>query len=270
MVSPAPTPDSPSGLRLSPHADPVPPAPPSPLALGASRFARSLQADLARLRDFRSVAILEGRHGSGRFELALTATPRADLHKFVCHADEFTPARLATLLAPAHAGLLPVRLVVLEAGRLSLENQSLLEALIRAQLPPHAALAPRLRLVLCAQTSLSDLHFNEFLLIRAATSTFRIPDFTDRWQDWADICRAILRRAHPGGLSFGADALKWVDRELWPGDYMQLHRTIELAARLAAGTLALTDAHLAAARAQEPACNTPLYHDHLYHNHSGD
>ena len=269
MVS---SPSTPSPFPGAPLAAPGEPAPPCPLALGASRFARRLQADLARLRDFRSVAILEGRHGSGRFELALTASARTELNKFVCHADELSASRLDALLAPTRANTLPVRLVVLEADRLSVAQQSLLEALIRAQLPGHAALAPRLRLVLCAQTSLCDLHFNEFLLIRATTSTFHVPDFTDRWQDWADICRAILRRAHPGNLTFGADALKWVDRELWPGDYMQLHRTIELAALLAAdaNVTALTDTHLAAARTQEPACNTPLYHDHLYHDHSGD
>ncbi|CAM2932698.1 response regulator [Rariglobus hedericola] len=242
---------------------------PCPLTQGMSKFALRLQADMDRLRDFRSVAILEGRHGSGRFELALSATNDPASHKFVAHADELTAARLDELLKPAHADTHSVLLVILEADRLLPEKQLLLEELVRGRLASQSTLSKRLRIILCAQSSLCDLHFNEFLLLRATTATFLVPDFVDRWQDWGDIARAILRRAGTGRGTFSTESIKWMDRQLWPGDYMQLHRTIELARRLAGVTSTLTEAHMATARAQEAECTDPLFHDMLFHLHSG-
>lgn len=242
---------------------------PSPLVAGTSKFARLLQADLARLREFRSVAIVEGRHGSGRFEIALGAAPASGAHKFVCHADELDAARLDELLKPAQPDGRPVLLVMLESDRIPPEKQHLLEDLVRGRLESQAALSKRLRLVLCAKTSLCDLHFNEFLLLRATTATFRVPDFVERWQDWSDIARAVLRRAGTGRGTLSPEAAKWIDRHIWPGDYMQLHRTIELARRIAGVTTMINEAHLAAAVAKESDCNDPLFHDLLFHVHSG-
>ncbi|MET0263367.1 MAG: hypothetical protein ABW223_10750, partial [Rariglobus sp.] len=218
----------------------------------------------------RSVAIIEGRHGSGRFELALSAADPDNAHRFVCHADELTATHLDTLLKPAHADARPTLLVVLEADRLPVEQQTLLEDLVRGRVASQAPLAGRLRLVLCAQQSLCDLHFNEFLLLRAVTATYQVPDFNDRWQDWAEIARAILRRAGSGRGTLSPEAAKWIDRHLWAGDYMQLHRTVELARRIAGVTTLINDAHLAAAFAKEPHCDEPLFHDLLFHLHSGD
>jgi DNA-binding NtrC family response regulator len=241
---------------------------PSPLACGLSRFSRELKIELQRLREFRSVAILEGRLGSGRFELALSLAPEANAHKFVCHADDLDAAHLDLLFKPIAADTIPVFLVVLEAHRLDAAHQTFLSDLVSGRLPNYPSITKRLRLVLCAQTSLCELHFNELLLMRAVTSTVQIPDFKDRWMDWAEIARAILRRVGVGRSTFDPEAIAWINRQTWTGDYMQLHRTIELARRHAGVTSVLIAQHLEAAFAAEPACNEPLFHDLLFHVHS--
>jgi DNA-binding NtrC family response regulator len=241
----------------------------SPLASGSSRYAKKLQTELRRLRDFRSVAILEGPLGSGRFELALSLAPAVNTHTFVCQADELSAAHLDLLFKPAAATTNPVFLVILEAHRLDTQRQTFLEELIHGRVEALAALATRLRVVLCTQRSLCDLHFNELLLMRAVTATLIIPDFVERWMDWAEIARAVLRRVGAGRGTLDAEAIRWINRHKWTGDYMQLHRTIEIARRLAGVASVLTVAHLEAAVAAEPTCNDPLFHDLLYHVHSG-
>ncbi len=241
-----------------------------PLASGPSRYAKKLQTDLRRLRDFRSVAILEGRVGSGRFELALSLAPAAPAHAFVCHADELTPAHLDRLFRPAQTTTHPVLFVALEADRLDASRQAWLEDLLCGRVAGHSSLAKRLRLVLCAQTSLCDLHFNELLLMRGVTATLVLPDFVDRWMDWADIACTILRRAGAGRNAFDPESLRWINRYTWKGDYMQLHRTVELARRLAGVSPVVLPAHLEQAAAAEPGCNEPLFHDLLFHVHSGE
>ncbi len=262
--APAPT-HSASGLPRAADDAPLP----SPLIAGPSKIAAKLSSDSLRLRDFRSVAIIEGRHGSGRFELALNAAPVTNSHKVVCHATEVSAAHLDELLKPAHEQHLPPFLVVLEADRLDLPRQALIEQLVRGRLEKHADLSKRLRLVLCAQDSLCDLHFNEYLLMRAMATTYRVPDFSTRQEDWVDIAKAILRRASSGKDSFGPAALKWIDQQPWPGDYMQMHRMIELARRQAKLTSIVSAMHLQLALAAEAECSEPLFHDMLFHVHSG-
>lgn len=240
----------------------------SPLAAGISRYAKKLQTELPRLRDFRSVAIIEGPLGSGRFELALGLAPAANVSKIVCHADDLTPPHLDELLRAAKANFHPVLLVVMEADRLDATRQAFLDDLLRGNLPDYASVFKRLRLVLCAQTSLNDLDFNELLLMPAVTATLLIPDFRDRWMDWADISHAILRRLGQGRRTLDEEGIRWINRHKWTGGYMQLHRTLEIARRHAGLNLVLTVAHLESAAAAEHTCNDPLVHDLLYHLHS--
>jgi len=244
--------------------------PASPLTAGSSLAALKLKGDLARLREFRSVAILEGAQGSGRFELAINAAPANNCHKLVCHADELGTERLDALLKPAHASGHPLFFVVLDADRLDHDRQALLEKLVRGRLEKHAELSKRLRIVLCAQNSLCDLHFNEYLLMRAMANTFRIPDFSTRQQDWAEISKAILHRASSGRESLGGAALKWIELERWPGNYMQLHRTIEIARLQARLTAIVSMMQIQSAMAKEPECAEPLFHDMLFHVYSGE
>ena len=269
LLTPSLTPVA--GMSAAPfrdlHTTPGTPVP-SPLACGLSRFSWELKTELTRLRDFRSVAILEGRLGSGRFELAMSLAPAVNAHKFVCHADDLDAAHLDLLFKPIAADAIPVFLVVLEAHLLDAARQIFLSDLVSGRLPNYPSITKRLRLVLCPQTSLCELHFNELLLMRAVTSTFQIPDFKDRWMDWTEIARAILRRIGAGRSTFDPESLKWIKCQTWKGDYMQLHRTIELARRHAGVSSVLTTAHLETAIAAEPACNEPLFHDLLFHVHS--
>ncbi|MFA6959266.1 MAG: response regulator [Opitutaceae bacterium] len=240
----------------------------TPLIAGTSTYALNLQADLARLREFRSVAIVEGRNGSGRFEVAFQASPSSDARKFVCHPDALNAAHLASLLKPAVADHQPVLLVLLEAHHLTSDNQSLLEELVRGHMTEHASLTGRLRLALCSESSLCELHFNEFLLLRAATSTYTVPDFAARRQDWTEIARAILRRCGNGRSSLSPAAIQWIEARNWPGDYMQFHRTLELACKIAGTTSLINEAHLTEALESEPDYAAPLFHDQLFVSHS--
>lgn len=240
-----------------------------PLFAGTSLLADKLLEDFKRLRAFRSVAILEGPVGSGRFELALSLAPLVGVHTLVCHADELTLDHLDHLLAPAATDALPVFLIVLDAERLPPARQTLLENLVRGRLAKHEAVSKTLRLVLSSCVSLCDHRFDEFLLMRAVASTRQMPSWQERRQDWADIARAVLARVGAGRGSFTSDATRWIQTRPWPGNYMQLHRTIELARRRAGVALELTVAHLEAALAAEPSCEEPLFHDLLYHVHSG-
>ncbi|HTJ79244.1 MAG TPA: response regulator [Rariglobus sp.] len=243
---------------------------PSPLIAGPSRMAVKLKADLTRLRDFRSVAILEGLQGSGRFELALCAAPVANNYSLACHANELDAALLEKLIQSAHHHQHPLFLVILDADRLTPAIQTALEDLVRGRIEKHAEVSKRLRMVLCTQTSLCDMHFNEYLLMRAMACTQRIPDFSRRQEDWVDIAKAILHRASSGKEEFGSAALKWIELQPWPGDYMQLHRTIELARRQARLTSIISAMQLQTAAANEPQCTEPLFHDLLFHVHSGE
>jgi DNA-binding NtrC family response regulator len=241
----------------------------SPLFTGTSLHADKLQEDFNRLRAFRSVAILEGAVGSGRFELALGLAPTANDHTLVCHSDELSLDQLNALLIPAAADGLPVFLIVLDAERLPPVRQSLLENLVRGRLEQHAALSKTLRVVLTSRTSLCDNLFDEFLLMRAVASTRQLPPFEDRRQDWPEIARSILGRVGTGRAAFAQTSLRWITDQPWPGNYMQLHRTIELARRRAGVESVIMVEHLEAALEAERTCDEPLFHDVLYHVHSG-
>jgi len=243
---------------------------PSPLVAGSSRIAAKLNADLLRLRDFRSVAILEGLPGSGRFELAMNAAPVLGSRRLAFHADAFNADRLDVLLQDAQHHQLSLFVVILDADRLAPAMQTLLENLVRGRIEKYAGLAKRFRLVLCTQNSLCDLHFNEYLLMRAVANTHSIPAFSIRQSDWADIAKAILHRASSGKEVFGAAALKWIELQPWSGNYMQLHRTIELALRQTRLTSIVSAMQLQAAVAAEKACTEPLFHDVLFHVHSNE
>jgi len=256
-------------LTVAPFQIPAVKSTTSPLLSGTSLLADNLRSEMTSLSEFRSVAIIEGPAGSGRFELAMDLPPASLVQKFVCHADELSEPHLDALLAPAATNENPVFFVMLDTERLDAPRQTLLEHLVRGRLPKHAALAKRLRLVLCSEKSLCDLHFDEFLLMRAVTSTRQMPDFSARRQDWVEISRAILRRVGTGRASFDPAAIRWIENYTWPGNYMQLHRTVELARRSAGVVTTLTLQHLEQGLAAERDSSEPLFHDLLFHLHSG-
>jgi DNA-binding NtrC family response regulator len=241
----------------------------SPLLAGSSAHAEKLREAFNRLRAFRSVAILEGPPGSGRFELALALAPASNVHTLVCHADEFGLDHLDSLLTSAAKDGQPVFLIILDAERLPAMRQSLLENLVRGRLAPHTEVSKTLRVVLCAHGSLSDRHFDEFILMRAVSSTRQLPPWTERRADWTEIARAILPRVGAGRATFDDQSLRWIQLQAWAGNYMQLHRTIELARRRAGVSPEITIAHLETALVAERNCQEPLFHDMLYHVHSG-
>jgi two-component system response regulator HydG len=79
-----------------------------------------------------------------------------------------------------------------------------------------------------------------------------------------------LRRVGAPTVAFTAEALEWLEKGDWPGDYLQLHRTVEIArcARPDAAELDVMD--LEQALALEPRWRKPLYHDVFLRSLSGE
>jgi transcriptional regulator of acetoin/glycerol metabolism len=142
----------------------------------------------------------------------------------------------------------------------------LLAALIAAKpTGAFAAYAGRIRLVLCAESSLNDLadagEFNELLLMRAGAMILRVPALAQRKEDLPSVARAVMRRVSPG-LILDDATCAWIESQPWPGDFLQLHRTLELAVRNTGGK-SVTSLELAAATPQEAAFKDPLFHELL-------
>lgn len=238
-----------------------------PFFAGTSKLALKFRDDFIRVREFRSAAILEGKPGSGLLELAFSISPEAQTLVVATPSEALDSNTLLERFAPATATKQPILLVVTHAEHLSAEQQDLLESFFAAKpTGPFAAFSGRIRLVLCAEASLNDLadsgEFNELLLMRAGAMILRVPSLKQRVDDLAPISRAIVRRIGGGSVTLDEAGGSWIERQPWPGDYLQLHRALEIAVRLAAGK-AITAEHLAAATTQEAAFKDPLYHELL-------
>lgn len=243
--------------------------PESPLFAGSSRTASKLESEIRRLREFRPVTIIEGEPGSGRFELATLIDGAPENHKRVCRAEEFDLAKVESLLNPLASTEHTIVLIVQDADRLKPDAQALLDRIVRGDHEPFEPLIKRLRVILCASPAISEIEFNESLLMRAATATLTVPKLGKRRDDWPDIADTIVHRC--GALrTFTPEARQWITKQPWSGDYMQLHRTLELTLRQDRHLSEIEVAHLEIGLAAEPGCKDPLFHDMLFHIHAGE
>ncbi|MEY4488801.1 MAG: hypothetical protein RIQ79_1309 [Verrucomicrobiota bacterium] len=238
-----------------------------PLFTGITRVALKFRDDYVRFREFRSAAIIEGPFGDGALELALGVSMELQTLIVTSSASDLDPETLAERFFSVATGKQPILLIVTNAERLTAEQQHLLSGFFDSKpAGPFVAYAGRLRLVLCAETSLSALadlgEFDEILLMRVGASIMKIPSLMQRKEDLVFIAQAVVRRIAPGAPAFVDEVGGWVAQQDWRGEYMQLHRTVELALRLAGGK-STTVAHFAAALAQEPGFTEPLYHELL-------
>lgn len=244
-----------------------------PVFAGGSAQVRKLVGDFGRIRDFRVAATISGGPGAAFLDVAVALAEEKDALLLACAAADVSIARLTQLFAPALLHTRPVLLIVLNSEKLSEAQQELLNNLIAGG-DELAAFNGRARVILCAEASLPTLadagQFNEMLLMRAGAMNLIIPRLAQRREDLPPIARAVLRRIGASGVKFTAAASAWLEAGAWAGDYLQLHRTVDIARRARPDATELDVADLEQALAVEPTWDKPLYHDVLLHTLGGD
>lgn len=244
-----------------------------PVFAGGSAQVRKLVADFGRIRDFRAAATISGGAGAAFLDVAVALAEEKDALLLACAAADVSAERLTKLFAPALLHTRPVLLIVLHAEKLSADQQELLDSLIAGG-GELAAFNGRVRVILCAEASLTELadagEFNEMLLMRAGAMKLAIPKLAQRREDLPQIARAVLRRVGASGVKFTGAAVSWLEGNEWAGDYLQLHRTVDIARRARPDATELDVSDLEQARSLEPAWDKPLYHDVLLHTLGGD
>jgi two-component system response regulator HydG len=237
-----------------------------PVFAGGSSEVRTLVANFARLRAFRSAATISGRPGAAYLDVAIALAEERDAVLLACSATDVSVGHLTRLCAPALLHVQPVLLIVLQADLLTADQQELLDDLLRGggQL---SAFNGRARLILCAEKSLAALadagSFNEDLLMRAGAMKLAVPALANRREDLPKIARAIIRRVGSPALRLPESTLDWLRTAPWTGDYIQLHRVIEIALIQSRPRDTIEVADLVAAVSAEPTWQTALYHDIL-------
>lgn len=248
----------------TPHA--AAPAKPServlekPIFVGASAATRKLVTDFQRVRRFKTAATVEGPPGAGFLDLAVAMAETKECLMCACDAAEVTAERVDQLVTPAAHRRLPATLIVTKAERLTREQQALLESVLRSR-----GESAHVRLILCAETSLHDLadrgEFDEDLMLRAGAMRLRLPELTLLKNDLPAIATAVLRRIGLTHLSLSETAGDWLSNQIWAGDYLHFHRTVEVASTLAKESGRLEPFHLERARSGAHAHREPLFHD---------
>lgn len=237
-----------------------------PVFAGGSAQVRKLVADFGRIRDFRAAATISGREGAAFLDVAVALAEEKDAVLLACPAEHIDAARLSRMFTPALQHRRPILLIVLNSEQLVAAQQELLDNLIAGE-GELTAFGGRVRVILCAEASLTALadagDFSEMLLMRAGAMKLTIPALSARVEDVAQIARAVLRRVGAGPTKFTPAALAWLESAQWTGDYLQLHRTVNIARRALPEALELDLGDLEQARAAEPGWSRPLYHDVL-------
>lgn len=231
-----------------------------PIFVGRSEAVRKLSTDFQRVRRFKTAATIEGARGAGFLDLAVAMAETKGCVMSACSAQEVSEERVNRLVVPAMQRGLPATLIVTGAEKLARSQQAQLEQMLRT-----SGEAARVRLILCASASLHDLAdqggFDEDLMLRAGAMRLRLPPIAKSIEDLPAMARSVLRRIGLGRITFSDPAAAWLSLQLWPGDYLQFHRTVELAGALAADSGSLEPHHLESARAKESAYTEPLFHD---------
>lgn len=237
-----------------------------PVFAGSSAQVRKLVSDFGRIRDFRTAATISGRAGAAFLDVAIAIAEERDAALIACDAKHISLARLTRLFAPALLHTKPLLLIVLNSESLDAEQQELLDNLISGG-GVLIAYNGRARIILCAEGDLAALadagDFNEMLLMRAGAMKLNIPALAKRHSDVPHIARAVLRRIGVTNTKLAGPVLAWIEQTPWPGDYAQLHRTLEIACLTHPDATELSLADLETALTQEPSWTKPLYHDVL-------
>jgi hypothetical protein len=243
-----------------------------PVFAGGSAQVRKLVGDFGRIRDFRQAATISGGRGAAFLDVAVALAEEKDAVLLACAAPDVGAERLARLFSPARLHTRPVLLIVLNSEKLASPQQDLLDDLMGGG-GELAVFNGRVKVILCAEASLTALadagEFNEMLLMRAGAMKLSIPPLAQRREDLGQIARAVLRRVGASAMKFTPAAMAWLESVAWPGDYLQLHRTVDIARRAQRDATELDVADLEKALAAEAGWERPLYHDVLLHTLGG-
>jgi DNA-binding NtrC family response regulator len=196
-------------------------------------FARRIR----KVRDFRSVLLLQGEPGSPFEALARDLVPISIFRNgpvMVCGAAEFGTHRLTEVLAPSLLSHDAGTLIVDGVDLFNPEQQVLLDNLLSGRDVFHA-FARRFRLVLSATSPLWDRveegTFDETLYYKITALSITVPKLSEMSSDIPAIAREILAShgADESGakrLKFTAEAEDWLETRPWPKNYAQLRATI--------------------------------------------
>ena len=221
--------------------------------LGSSDKFREFTHRLWKVRDFRSVLLLQGESGSP-FELLARELAEISIFRdgpiMTCAAGDFEPRRLIEVLAPSLLSHDAGTLVVTDVDTFSLEQQKTLENLMTGRnmfLP----FARRFRLVLAASSALSQRVdeglFDETLYYKVSSLSLVVPTLRELRGDIADNARNFLRLHLEAGndgtpTDLSQDAADWIEQQDWPGNFDEIKTVLLKALRFADGEVLTLDA----------------------------
>lgn len=251
---PAPRPGAPFGSAPSPALGSDPSA--SELAYvpvhfpGRCEAFRELTHRLWKVRDFRAVLLLQGETGTP-FELVARDLAIASVFRegpvIVCDAPQFEESHLIELLAPTLLSADAGTLIVTGIESLSPAQQKTLSTLMSGR-DVFLPFARRFRLVLASSNHLSELAddglFDETLYYKISSLSITLPTLSELAGDILLHARQLLDQ-HAAAtyaektFSLTPAAATWLETQEWPGNYLELSRT--LLAAVSAGTRAELD-----------------------------
>ncbi len=204
---------------------------------GASPVFREFTHRAWKVRDFRSVLLLQGEPGSA-FEPFARELMEISIFRdgpvMVCTAREFNARRIIEVLAPSLLSHDAGTLVITGVESLSDDQQKMLQNLIsgRGDFLPFAR---RFRVVLATTGRLSQLveqgTFDENLYYKISSLSLVVPSLREMHSDIPAIARHILA-SHCAGenaaapLTLTPDALASLESQPWPENYDELTRTV--------------------------------------------
>jgi DNA-binding NtrC family response regulator len=213
---------------------------------GASPTFREFSHRLWKVRDFRSVLLLQGEPGSPFEPLAreiVEVSIFRDGPVMVCAASEFEPRRIIEVLAPSILSHDAGTLIVTGVESFTPAQQKTLQNLITGR-DVFLPFARRFRLVLATTARLSDRvdegTFDETLYYKISTVSLSVPNLREMRSDIPAIAQHIVNSrpagdAPAGPLTFSPEALEWLEAQEWPGNCDELTQTVLAAVPLASG-----------------------------------
>lgn len=213
---------------------------------GASDTFRDFTHRLWRVRDFRSLLLLQGPSGSP-FELVARELIDVSIFRagpvMICEAGEFEPMRLNEILLPSLHSANGGTLVVHGVEDFSPVQQLLLGDLIALR-GNFQSFTRRFRVVLTATPRLAERArshtFDEALYYRISSLLLAIPSLGEIRADIAVNAIRLLEHYQSTGnprapVALTADAVGWLETAIWPRNYAQLAHTLYFALRYATG-----------------------------------
>lgn len=247
-ASPVGTPNAPAYVPIEPSADQCAYTP--QYVLGSGEVFREFTHRLWKVRDFRSVLLLQGEHGSP-FELF--GRELADISQFrqgpvmACSGTQFEPRTLIETLAPCLLSHDAGTLIVTGVESFSAAQQKTLENLVTGR-DVFLPFARRFRLVLAATpelaTRVENGEFGETLFYKISALSLTVPTLREMTGDIATNALQILAQLRtelnadtPATLTPEAAAM--LEVQPWPRNYAELVEKLRAAVQSSGGPGAL-------------------------------